>query len=96
MARKNLLAGLTNEKLPAGNSGGAINSADLARQLSPPFANLTGGRAIGAVSRSIEQIKSQAVVELDTALIDQSPIADRLPITAEALQDLIANIRDNG
>jgi len=96
MARKNLLAGLTNEKLPAGNSGGAVNSADLARQLSPPFANLTGGRAIGAVSRSIEQIKSQAVVELDPALIDQSPIADRLPITTDALQDLIATIRDNG
>ena len=96
MARKNLLAGLTNEKLPAGNSSGIVNSADLAKQLSPPFANLTGGRAIGAVSRSIEQIKSQAVVELDTALIDQSPIADRLPITADALQDLIATIRDNG
>jgi ParB family transcriptional regulator, chromosome partitioning protein len=96
MARKNLLAGLTAEKLPAGNSGGAANSGDLARQLSPPFANLTGGRAIGAVSRSIEQIKSQAVVELDTALIDQSPIADRLPTTADALQDLIATIRDNG
>ena len=36
------------------------------------------------------------MVELDTALIDQSPIADRLPITADALQDLIATIRDNG
>jgi ParB family chromosome partitioning protein len=96
MARKNLLAGLTLEKLPAGNSGGPGYSADPARQLSPPFANLTGGRAIGAVSRSIEQIKSQAVIELDTGLIDQSPIADRLPITADALQDLIATIRDNG
>ena len=73
-----------------------VNSADLVRQLSPPFANLTGARAIGAVSRSIEQIKSQAVVELDPALIDPSPIADRLPITADALQDLIATIRDNG
>ena len=96
MARKNLLAGLTDEKLPAGNLGESVTPADLARQLTAPFPNFTGGRAIGAVSRSIEQIKSQAVVELDTALIDPSPIADRLPITAEALQDLIATIRDNG
>jgi ParB family transcriptional regulator, chromosome partitioning protein len=96
MARKNLLAGLTDEKLPAGNLGESVTPADLARHLTAPFPNFTGGRAIGAVSRSIEQIKSQAVVELDTALIDPSPIADRLPITAEALQDLIATIRDNG
>src|ERR1700733_14570628 len=96
MGRKKLLVGLTNEKLPPGNSGGAGNSGAPGRQLSPPFANLTGGRAIGAVSRSIEQIKSQAVVELDTALIDQSPIADRLPIAVDPLQDVVATIRDIG
>jgi hypothetical protein len=50
-------------------------------------ANFTGGRAIGAVSRLVEQIKQQAVIEIDPAFIDPSPIADRLPVLFEALQD---------
>ena len=81
MARKNLLAGLTDETLPAGNSGGA---AQFRRPRQATVATLREPhRRPGhwrAVSRSIEQIKSQAVVELDTALIDihrQSPIACR-------------------
>jgi ParB family chromosome partitioning protein len=96
MARKNLLAGLTGEKLTAVNSETSSVAGDLAKAMTAPFANFTGGRAIGAVSRSIEQIKQQAVIEIDPALIDPSPIADRLPVPLEALQDLIDAIRDSG
>ena len=87
MARKNLLAGLTGEKLTAVNSETSNMAGDLAKAITTPFANFTGGRAIGAVSRSIEQIKQQAVIDIDPALIDPSPIADRLPVPLEALQD---------
>src|SRR5215467_15494647 len=87
MARKNLLAGLTGEKLTAVNSETSSMAGDLAKAITTPFANFTGGRDIGAVSRSIEQIKQQAVTEIDPALIDPSPIADRLPVPLEALQD---------
>jgi ParB family chromosome partitioning protein len=80
MARKNLLAGLTGEKLTAVNSETSNMAGDLAKAITTPFANFTGGRAIGAVSRSIEQIKQQAVIEIDPTLIDPSPIADRLPV----------------
>ena len=96
MARKNLLAGLTGEKLTAVNSETSSMAGDLAKAMTAPFANFTGGRAIGAVSRSIEQIKQQAVIEIDPTLIDPSPIADRLPVALEALQDLIDAIRDSG
>ena len=64
----------------------SVTPADLCQTTRPRhFANFTAARAIGAVSRSIEQIKSQAVVELDPALIDPSPIADRLPIDRGSL-----------
>ena len=59
MARKNLLAGLTGEKLTAVNSETSCMTGDLAKTITTPFANFTGERAIGAVSRSIEQIKQQ-------------------------------------
>jgi hypothetical protein len=74
-ARKNLLAGLTGEKLTAVNSETSSMAGDLAKAMSAPFANFTDGGAIGAVSRSIEQIKQQVVIEIDPALIDPSPAA---------------------
>ena len=72
MARKNLLANLTGTELPAGNS-----------MTTPPVMRLgalfpTSGSARGAVSRSIEQIRSHSVMELAPDLIDASFIEDRL------------------
>ncbi len=86
MARKNILSGLTGNKLTAVNLP------------APPVAALTTFAARGApgsISRSIGEIAAKAtaakeleakltagqtVVELDAALIDPSFIADRMPI----------------
>jgi len=103
MARKNLLAGLTEPKLTAVNSDPARPSANRAPGL--PFA---GRGAVGAVTRSIDDLASKAnaakelearltsgqvIVELDPASIDASFIADRMARDDEeyrALRDSIA------
>jgi ParB family transcriptional regulator, chromosome partitioning protein len=100
MARKNLLAGLTTqEELPAGNSAaqGQPHSAspEASRPIPASFPGFGGG-AIGAVSRSIEQIKAQTISELDPSLIDPSPLKDRLESSPEALEQLANSIRENG
>ena len=59
MARKNLLAGLTDFELPAGNSpkdGPPSSPNEAAADRQPSFGQ---NGAIGAVTRSIEQLKSQ-------------------------------------
>ena len=92
MARKNLLADLTQSELPAGNSSpGSKTEPFEARAL---FA--AGRGAIGAVSRSIDQLKSQAVIELATHLIDASFIEDRLGTSPEDHASLLASIREHG
>jgi ParB family chromosome partitioning protein len=92
MARKNLLADLTQSGLPAGNSSPAPKTEPFeARAL---FA--AGRGAIGAVSRSIDQLKSQAVIELATHLIDASFIEDRLGTSPEDHASLLASIREHG
>ena len=86
MARKNLLAGLTDAPLAPGAKAPAL-----------PLLATTGSRgAIGAVSRSIEQIKAAGVSELDAALIDPSFINDRLTGSDAAHQELLASIREHG
>lgn len=88
MARKNLLEGLGQGQLPAGNSeeSGSITPHH-------PF-NPRG--AIGAVSRSIENLKSQAVVDLDPDLIDPPPVSDRLEEAPASFAEFFAQIRDVG
>lgn len=88
MARKNLLAGLNDERLTG------VNSAPTAAL--PPLASASTRGAIGAVSRSIEQIRSQAILELDPALIEPSLIIDRLVGTPEQHEALVASIREHG
>jgi ParB family chromosome partitioning protein len=97
MARKNLLAGLTDTELPAGNSvAGGAQRSDL-KHTTPPHLGVMGTRgAIGAVTRSIEQLKSQSIVELDPTLIDGSFVSDRLPGTVEDHAALVALIREHG
>ncbi len=112
MARKNLLAGLMEPKLPAGNSApdAPPNKALDAQQ--PPRQGPLGSRgAIGAVTRSIESLKSaaseageirarleagQTVVELDSNLIDPSPVTDRMPVSSEDLAEFIEAIQMSG
>ena len=92
MARKHLLTGLDAPELPAGNLAGPSPSEPV-----EATANFGGGRgAIGAVSRSIEQIKSHSIVELATHLIDNSFIDDRLEISPEDQANLTASIREHG
>ena len=94
MARKNLLIGLTGSQLPAGNSG-----AEDASEIQPqaPYLGVMGTRgAIGAVTRSIEQLKAHSVVDLSPDLIDASFVSDRLNTSEEHHRELVASIREHG
>jgi ParB family chromosome partitioning protein len=87
MARKNLLAGLTGPKLTA------VNSDEAARPVRAPAMPFAGRGAVGAVTRSIEDLavkanaakelearltSGQVIVALDPASIDASFMADRM------------------
>jgi ParB family chromosome partitioning protein len=52
--------------------------------------------AIGAVTRSIEQLKSQSVAELDPDFIERSFVTDRLQGSAQDHAILVASIREHG
>lgn len=98
MARKNLLAGLLDEKLPAGNSAAVLQPASPTQPIQGMQSSAFGprGGAIGAVTRSIEQLKAHAVLDLATDLIDASLIADRLADTGDDHKLLVASIREHG
>jgi ParB family transcriptional regulator, chromosome partitioning protein len=92
VARKHLLTGLAGPELPAGNL-----AAPSRTEAVEATANFGGGRgAIGAVSRSIEQIKSHSIVDLATHLIDNSFIEDRIEVSPEDQAHLTASIREHG
>lgn len=101
MARKNLLSGLTGgttpAELPAGNSTLGAPADAAPRPSVVPHFGIGGTRgAIGAVSRSIEQLKAQAVVELAPTLVEASFVRDRLEIAGEAQASLVASMREHG
>jgi len=98
MARKNLLAGLLDEKLPAGNSAGAPQPTGPIQPIQGLQSSAFGprGGAIGAVTRSIEQMKAHAVLDLAAEIIDASLIADRLADTSDDHHLLVASIREHG
>jgi ParB family transcriptional regulator, chromosome partitioning protein len=106
MARKNLLGALMEPKLPAGNF-----PREEPVSLKNPTSVLVSQGAIGAVSRSLEQLKQQAadaqrvqdqlaagqtIVELDPSLIDGAIIADRLAIADDVQDELRRSIADYG
>ena len=95
MARKNLLTGLLGDELPAGNS--ADQAAPEAEKAAPPHLGVMGTRgAIGAVTRSIEQLKAHSIVEIPPELIEASFIADRLESTPESHRALVDSIKEHG
>jgi len=95
MARKNLLIGLTSPELPAGNSSPDSKIDPL--KATPPHLGIMGTRgAIGAVTRSIEQLRAQSVIEIAPDQIDPSFIADRLETSAESHNSLLESIREHG
>ncbi len=100
MARKNLLAGLTDAKLTAVNPE--------PRPVAQPF---TSRGAIGAVTRSIEDLAAKAnaakelearltsgqvIVELDPATVDASFVIDRMAHNDEEYQSLRDSIAQSG
>ncbi len=102
MARKNLLSDLIDSKLTAVNDPTAASIPEL-----PPF---NGRGAVGAMSRSLEQLSAEveaarsmaesiavgeAIVEIPSDRIDESFVADRF--TSEiVVDDLVASIREHG
>lgn len=88
MARKHLLSDLVAQKLPAGNSE-QISSEVAALQYS-------SRGAIGAVSRSIELLKSQSLTDLDPALIDAPLVTDRLAESPEQFAEFAQQIKEHG
>lgn len=89
MARKHLLSGLGAPKLSAGNSDDAASVDSAPPQYAPRG-------AIGAVSRSIELLKSQSLTDLDPDLIDTPSVTDRLDEDGEQFEEFARNIRENG
>jgi len=95
MGRKHLFADLSGEELPAGNSTVPAGS-ETTPPVAPHLSSMGSRGAIGAVTRSIEQMRAHAVVELAPELIDASFITDRLEGSQEARQTLVNSIREHG
>lgn len=97
MARKNLLAGLTGALLPAGNSPATSPLENTPKPPPTSHLGMMGARgAIGAVTRSIEQLKAHSVLEIEPHLIEASFVADRLETSTEHHRMLVDSIRDHG
>lgn len=82
MARKDLMKGLMPDLVEEA-------AASPAPQPRP------GRGAIGAVSRSFQDLKSRSVTEIDTALIDDGGLQDRLD-RVEGLDQLADQIKEHG
>ena len=107
MSRKDTLRALLTareRRLPAGNSESAV-----AHEAGPaPVKPLVRSGAVGAMGRSLGKIASAAeevramigagatVVELPTAAIESSFVADRIAVADAELQSLIASMREHG
>lgn len=101
MARKNLLKGLMDDTAAAEkttgetpNSGDIEPRAPVADAPAPPPKYKKG--AIGAVSRSIADLKSRSVVELDPFDIKSGGLADRLEHDEADHQLLMKSMQDYG
>ena len=104
MARKNLLAGLTDMKLTAVNN-------ETPGLRNPPSLSYSRQGALGAVTRSIDDLAAKAegakaleakltagqvIIELDPSLIDRSFIADRMDDGGESTAELRRAIESRG
>lgn len=86
MARKDLLKGL----LPTGEA--PVERPNVER----PVGAAPGRGAIGAVSRSIADLKDRALVDVPADLVDMAGIPDRLDEDAEGIAALAESIRQYG
>jgi len=85
MSRKDLMKGLMDDTPPA-PSQTRVNTAK------PRYSK----GAIGAVSRSIDDLKRRAVVEVDARMIDGAGLKDRLDSDDAGLAELAASIAEYG
>lgn len=107
MARKNLLVGISERKLPAGTTDSAIIPVPVR---APPLA-FAGTGALGAVTRTIDELAARAgtakdlearlaagetVVELEPASVDRSFVVDRMEGADEGYAALLEGIRQSG
>lgn len=96
MGRKNLLDGLISGELTAVNSPSDTPRENPAPLASAPHLGTMSRGPIGAVSRSIQQLRAQSIVDLETSLIDPSFVADRLDLSEEHYRALVSSIREHG
>lgn len=91
MARKDILKGLL-EPMPPTSSEPAVPAP---QPVAESLSRQTRG-AIGAVSRSIADLRARAVVELDPTLIEAGGLADRIESDEEADEALRLSIEEFG
>jgi ParB family chromosome partitioning protein len=89
MARKHLLSDLIPSK-SSDNSRSEPSPAPEHRQ------NAFARSAIGAVSRSIEMLKSHSITEIDPAVIDAPDVTDRLEESDDQFQEFATQIKTHG
>lgn len=94
MARKNLLQGLMDET--QSTEPERQNKTGAPARVDPSKPRYSGG-AIGAVSQSIQSLKSRSVTEIDTNEIDAGGLEDRLSYeNDEDFAALVESIRSHG
>ena len=86
MARKDLMKGLMGDVETPSDPPARVDAAK------PRYSK----GAIGAVSRSIEDLKRRSVIEVDARMIDAAGLKDRLDQTDTDLEALIQSIRSYG
>lgn len=92
MARKDLLKGLMGPATPPDEPTGSVPDAPRPASSNPRY---TKG-AIGAVTRSIADLKARAVVDLDPGLIDAGGMQDRLEADSAEDASLMRSIAEYG
>lgn len=95
MARKDLLKGLMGDPPPATEAKLTAVNREAEEAPSPARPRYTKG-AIGAVSQSIAELKSRALLEVDPALIDPGGIEDRLEEDHADMEKLKDSLRTYG
>lgn len=98
MARNHGLSDLMKQskKLTAVNSSADDASEEPRLTGKDGDSKTSASRAIGAISRSFEEIKAQSVAELDPSDIDPPLIEDRIQVSGPKLDELIEQIRESG
>ena len=100
MARKDLLKGLMGDPPPASDKSPAtektLTAVKPAEEASSPARPRYKKGAIGAVSQSIAELKSRALIEVSADLIDPGGIEDRLEEDRADMEKLKASLKAYG